>query len=69
MNETDIPYADCGTELVEQTVHVRDLPVSTNWQGPVRIAHSPAYEVRYSPEQALSQPTGSANDSHLPGES
>ena len=62
MNETEIPCAECDTELIEQTVHARDLPVTTSWQGQVRIAECPACKARYYPEQTLSQLTDSTNN-------
>lgn len=69
MNETDIPCSDCGTELIERTVHVRDLPVATTWQGHVRIAECPTCKARYYPEQTLSQLTGSTNNPQPRGDS
>lgn len=55
MNETDIPCADCGTELVERTVQAREIPLSTSWSGEVQLAECPSCNARYYPEQALVQ--------------
>jgi uncharacterized protein with PIN domain len=57
MNELEIPCSECGTDLEEQTVHVQELPVSTNRQGHVRIAVCPTCEARYYPQAALTQLT------------
>lgn len=65
MNETDLPCSDCGTELIERTVHVEDLPISTDWRGFVRIAHCPSCDVRYYPEHALSRVANQTTDFDL----
>lgn len=69
MNETDIPCSDCGTALIERTIHVRDLSVSTHSQGQVPIAECPSCEARYYPEQALIRLYGSATSSQPCGDS
>jgi hypothetical protein len=61
MNETDLPCSNCGTELIEQTIDVRELPVSTNWQGDVRLAVCPACDARYYTEDAISRLAQSVN--------
>lgn len=53
MKETDIPCSDCGTELEERTVHVRDLPISTDTQLYVDVAVCPSCEARYYPRETL----------------
>ena len=53
MKETDIPCSDCGTELEERTVHVRDLPISTDTQRHVDVAVCPNCEARYYPQETL----------------
>lgn len=53
MHETDIPCSDCGTTLVETTVPVSDLPVSTSLRGTVTVAECPACDARYYPEQTV----------------
>jgi len=58
MNETDIPCSDCGTELIERSVHARDLPVAASWQSTVRIAECPACDARHYPEQTLAELAG-----------
>lgn len=47
MNELDIPCSDCGTELDERVADARELPVSSDWDGPVRIAVCPSCQARY----------------------
>jgi len=69
MNELEIPCSDCGTDLEEQTTHVQELPVSTDWQGHVRIAVCPTCEARYYPQTALSQLTEIADNSRSCGDS
>lgn len=63
MNETDLPCSNCGTELIEQTVDVGELPVSTNWQGDVRLAVCPTCNARYYTRDALTQLAPRENDS------
>lgn len=55
MNETDIPCSDCGTELEGRTVHVRNLPISTDSQLSVDVAVCPNCEARYYPRETLDQ--------------
>lgn len=53
MKETDIPCSDCGTKLEERTVHVRDLPISTDSQLTVDVAVCPGCDARYYPRETL----------------
>lgn len=53
MYETDIPCSDCGTALVETTVSIGDLAVSTSWRGTVTVAECPECGARYYPEQTV----------------
>lgn len=61
IHETTIPCSDCGTGLVERTVHVRELSLSTSWNGEVSIAECPSCGAQYYPEEALSRVTGVSN--------
>lgn len=58
MKETDIPCSDCGTKLEERTVHVRDLPISTDSQLTVGVAVCPCCEARYYPRETLDRIEG-----------
>lgn len=62
MNELTLPCSDCGTALVEQPVHTRDLSVSTALDGTVSLARCPSCEARFYPRQALAQLSGSTTD-------
>ena len=53
MKETDIPCSDCGTELEARTVHVCDLPISTDRQCNVEVAICPRCGARYYPRETL----------------
>lgn len=55
IHETTIPCSDCGTGLVERTVHVRELSVPTDWNCEVSIAECPSCDAQYYPEEALSR--------------
>lgn len=55
MKETDIPCSACGTKLEKRTVHVRDLPISTDSQLTVDVAVCPNCEARYYPRETLNQ--------------
>jgi uncharacterized protein with PIN domain len=69
MNETDLPCADCGTELVERTLDTTELPVSTTVDDSVRLAECPSCGARYYPKQTLSQLSGRRTDPSAGGES
>lgn len=68
MNERDLPCADCGTELVERSVHVRDLPVETPWHGSVVVTECPTCNGRYYPERSVSTLDDALHESHADGE-
>lgn len=53
MKESDIPCSDCGTDLEERTVHVRDLPFTTDAQLSVDVAVCPGCGARYYPRETL----------------
>lgn len=55
MNETDIPCSDCGTKLEERTIHVRDLPISTDSGLQIDVAVCPTCEARYYPDETLTR--------------
>lgn len=57
MDETDLPCSECGNELVERTIHVSDLPVSTGWRGYVSVAECRLCGARYYPQDTLSKLT------------
>lgn len=62
MNELTLPCSDCGTALVEQPVHTRDLPVSTAHHGTVSLANCPSCGARFYPRRALAQLSASRTD-------
>lgn len=66
MNETNLPCADCGTELVDRTVETQNLPTSKSYEGEVRVAECPPCDARYYPEQALSQLSDNSNPAGIP---
>lgn len=55
MNGTDLPCADCGTELVERTITANELPTAIADDGSVRVAKCPNCGARYYPKQTLSK--------------
>jgi hypothetical protein len=68
MNETAIPCADCGNDLVERLVDVQEVPVSTDWHGQIRIAECKACGAQYYPEQTVTRLGGRTNDSYPSGD-
>ncbi len=64
IHETDLPCSDCDTRLVEQTAHVTELEIPTNWQGTVVVAECPKCGARYYPEETLSKLRDVMSDSH-----
>jgi uncharacterized protein with PIN domain len=66
LHETDIPCSDCGTELVEQTVQVGELSITTDWQGDVTVVECPSCDARYYPDKTISRLASVANDSVSP---
>lgn len=69
MNETNLPCSECKSELVARTVETADLPVSTRYQGEVRIAECPSCRARYYPEKALTQLSMGATSTDIREES
>lgn len=69
IHETTIPCSDCGTGLVEQTVHVRELSITTSWSGQVTIAECPSCGAQYYPEEALSRLSDLSNNAYFRGDS
>ncbi len=53
--ETTIPYSDCGTDLIERSIHTRTLAVTAEWTGRVTLAEYPTCGARYCTETALSR--------------
>lgn len=68
-HETDIPCSDCGTELVERTVDVRELATATAADGRVNVAVCPSCGARYYPDETLTHLTGTNPDSRPRGDS
>lgn len=64
MNELDLPCSDCGTALVERTVHARDVSISADWRDHVQVAACPSCGARYYPESALVELSKQSNTQH-----
>lgn len=62
--ETTIPCSNCGTDLIEHSIHTRTLTVTTEWTGQVTIAECPTCGARYYPEAALSRLSGRSDITH-----
>lgn len=72
-HETDIPCAECGTDLVERDVDVSEVPASTTERGQVTVAECPTCEARYYPQETLDRlsrgSTDPSNDTRPRGDS
>lgn len=67
-HEIDLPCSDCGTDLVERTVEVRELALSDTGVGAVTVAACPSCGARYYPREALAQLFGATTGSSSRGE-